>query len=244
MPGLGVIVNVVAILVGSGVGLFAGRFIKKRMRKGIIQAQGIAVIVIGLGGSMAALSQLSDTPGFVGKYALILFIFTLIVGTLIGELLAIETRLKRMGKMLQNRLQSGTQKDEYRKFVQGFMTASLVYCVGAMTVLGSIQDGLGNPNTLFMKALLDGTISIFFASTLGVGVAFSIIPIIVFQGGIALIAALVGTAIPPLAITGIEAVGGALIAGVGLNLVADLKIRVGNMVPAIFVILALLWFLA
>jgi uncharacterized membrane protein YqgA involved in biofilm formation len=105
-----------------------------------------------------------------------------------------------------------------------------------MTILGSIQDGLGNPNTLFIKALLDGSISIFFASTLGVGVAFAAIPIIVFQGGIALLAAIFGDMISALTVSGIEAVGGALIVGIGLNLTLDKKIRVGNMLPCILVI--------
>jgi len=246
MPGLGVIVNVGAILVGSAVGLFAGRFIKPRMRKGIIQVQGLATITIGIAGSVAALTKLSGVGGLVGRYYLLLFIFTLIVGTLLGELLAIETRLKQFGKVLQKRLDAGDgeAKRGDRRFVQGFMTASLVYCVGAMTILGSIQDGLGNPNTLYVKALLDGTLSIFLASTLGVGVAFSVLPVIVFQGALALIAASLGDIIPLLAITGIEAVGGVLIAGVGLNLAAGLKIRVGNMLPAIFVALALFWVLA
>jgi len=254
MPGLGVIVNVCAIIAGSALGLFAGRFIKRRMRKGIVQVQGLTTIVIGVAGSASALLRLSNTAGVVGQYSLIIFISSLIVGTLIGEVLAIETRLKYFGKALQKRLYprnpdgpegpDGDANKENRRFVQGFMTASLIYCVGAMTILGSIQDGLGNPDTLFMKSLLDGTMSIFLASTLGIGVAFSIVPVILFQGMLALIAAGVGDIIPPLAITGIEAVGGVLIVGVGLNLAAELKIRVGNMLPAVFVALALFWILA
>ena len=248
MPGLGVIVNVVAIAVGSATGLLAGRFIKKRMRKGIIQVQGLATITIGIAGSTAALAKLTATPGVTGRYALILFIATLIVGTLIGEALAIETRLKHFGKFLQKRLNpatgDGNPATGNRRFVEGFMTASLIYCVGAMTILGSIQDGLGNPATLYVKSLLDGTMSIFLASTLGIGVAFSIIPVIIIQGTLALLAATLGNTIPALAITGIEAVGGVLILGVGLNLATNLKIRVGNMLPAIFIALALFWALA
>jgi len=113
-----------------------------------------------------------------------------------------------------------------------------------MTILGSIQDGLGNPSTLFVKSLLDGNTALFLSSTLGIGVAFSVIPLVLFQGALALMAASVGNIIPSLAIVGIEAVGGAIVAAVGLNLATDSKIRAGNMLPAIFVALALFWVLA
>ena len=248
MPGLGVLVNVMAIVVGSLIGLAAGRLIKKRVRSGIIQVQGLAVIVIGMAGSISALGELSNYPGTLGRFSLIIIVISLVVGTLIGEALALETRLKHMGKALQKRVQKGNSDEsnprsrkESRKFVQGFITASLVYCVGAMAILGSIQDGLGNPDTLFIKALLDGTMSIFFASTLGIGVLFSIIPLFIFQGLLALFAFSAGDIIPLIAITGIEAAGGILIAGIGLNLATGLKLRIGNMLPAVFVALAVVW---
>jgi uncharacterized membrane protein YqgA involved in biofilm formation len=251
MPGIGIIVNVLAIIVGSLIGLAAGRLIKKRVRSGIIQVQGLAVIVIGVAGSISALGTLSQCPGILGRFYLVVFVVCLIIGTLIGEALAIETRLKHMGKALQKRVQgdkgdgsSPSNRKESRKFVQGFITASLVYCVGAMAILGSIQDGLGNPDTLFVKALLDGTISIFFASTLGIGVLFSIIPLFIIQGTLALIAFSIGDVIPLIAIAGIEAVGGVLIAGIGLNLATGLKLRIGNMLPAVFVALAVVWVMA
>ena len=251
MPGLGILVNVLAIVIGSLIGLAAGRLIKKRVRSGIIQVQGLAVIVIGMAGSISALGELSQYSGILGRFAIIVVVVCLVVGTLIGEALALETRLKHMGKALQKRVQgkdkaesSPKNRKESRKFVQGFITASLVYCVGAMAILGSIQDGLGNPDTLFVKALLDGTMSIFFASTLGIGVLFSIIPLFLFQGFLALVAFSMGDIIPLSAITGIEAVGGVLIAGIGLNLATGLKLRIGNMLPAVFVALAAVWVMA
>ena len=252
VPGLGILVNVLAIVVGSLIGLAAGRLIKKRVRSGIIQVQGLAVIVIGMAGSISALGELSQYSGILGRFAIIVVVVCLVVGTLIGEALALETRLKHMGKALQKRVQgkdkvgesSPKSRKESRKFVQGFITASLVYCVGAMAILGSIQDGLGNPDTLFVKALLDGTMSIFFASTLGIGVLFSIIPLFLFQGFLALVAFSVGDIIPLSAITGIEAVGGVLIVGIGLNLATGLKLRIGNMLPAVFVALAVVWVMA
>jgi len=261
MPGLGVIVNVVAVIAGSLIGLAVGRLVKERVRTGIIQVQGLAVIVLGVMGSSSALVSLSQQSGILGRYYLVIFCACLIVGTLIGEAVALETRLKHMGKLLQKRVQGSAKNGkgdsdtdelataaaggkESRKFVQGFITASLVYCVGAMTILGSIQDGLGNPDTLFVKALLDGTISIFFASTLGIGVLFSFIPVLILQGGLALLAFSVGDIIPYIAITGIEAVGGVLIAGIGLNLAIRSKLRIGNMLPAVFIALIVVWALA
>jgi len=276
VPGIGIIVNVLAIVVGSLIGLAVGRLVKERVRSGIIQVQGLAVIIIGVAGSYNALTTLSQEPGILGRFHLVVFAVCLIIGTLFGELLALETRLKSMGKALQklvtradkqaqsqaadeseidhpvdgesmsepvHEIKTNARKED-RKFVQGFITASLVYCVGAMAILGAIQDGLGNPDTLFVKALLDGTISIFFASTLGIGVLFSIIPVFILQGALAAIAFSVGDIIPMIAITGIEAVGGVLIAGIGLNLATGLKLRIGNMLPAVFVALFVVWFLA
>jgi len=264
-----------AIIVGSLIGLAVGRLVKERVRTGIIQVQGLAVIVLGVMSSVNALGVLSDQPGVLGRFAIVIFCVCLIIGTLIGEAMALETRLKAMGKVLQKRVTDGGRAGEReniikpppdagigdsmdravhevkakssreeRKFVQGFITASLVYCVGAMAILGSIQDGLGNPDTLFVKALLDGTISIFFASTLGIGVLFSIIPLAIMQGTLALFAFSIGDVIPLIAITGIEAVGGALIAGIGLNLATGVKLRIGNMLPSVFVALAVVWLLA
>jgi uncharacterized membrane protein YqgA involved in biofilm formation len=268
VPGLGIIVNISAIIVGSFIGLAVGRLIKERVRAGIIQVQGMAVVIIGIMGSISALGELSQYPGMLGRFYLVVFCLCLIIGTLIGEALALETRLKAMGKALQKRVAPGKSQDlsdydqgsesldasvhnvktnsrkEDRKFVQGFITASLVYCVGAMAILGSIQDGLGNPDTLFVKALLDGTVSIFFASTLGIGVLFSIIPLFLLQGTIASITFIAGDVIPLIAITGIEAVGGVLIAGIGLNLATGLKLRIGNMLPSVFVALIVVWVMA
>lgn len=266
VPGIGILVNVIAIIVGSLIGLAVGRLIKERVRSGIIQVQGMAVIVIGVMGSIMALQELAQQPGMLGRFYLVVFVSCLIIGTLIGEALALETRLKAFGKWLQKRATGGlgpkkidngsesldasvhtvktNSRKENRQFVQGFITASLVYCVGAMAILGSIQDGLGNPDTLFVKALLDGTIAIFFASTLGIGVVFSIIPLVALQGTIALIAFAIGDVIPMIAITGIEAVGGVLIAGIGFNLMTGFKLRIGNMLPSVFVALAVVWIMA
>ncbi|MDR1413090.1 MAG: DUF554 domain-containing protein [Actinomycetes bacterium] len=240
MPGLGVIVNVAAVLLGTGIGLVVGRFISKGMERAIIQAQGIAVIVVGLAGAIPALQQLSARPGLLGRYALLVFVGSLIIGTLAGEALRIERRLEQLGNRLRNFVGGGAE----HTVTEGFMTASLIFCVGAMTVLGSIQDGLGQPNTLFVKALLDGTISIFLASSLGFGVALSVIPILVLQGGIALLSGLVGAVVPSAVLVAIEAVGGALIAAVGINLLFDdANIPVGNMLPALFVALGVVWIL-
>jgi uncharacterized membrane protein YqgA involved in biofilm formation len=245
MPGLGVVVNALAIVLGSCLGLSLGRFLPARLHRGVIQAQGLAVVAVGLAGAMPALAALSKAPGVLGRYALLIFVGSLIIGSLIGELFRLEERLERFGEVLRRRLQRQNASGESARhqIVEGFMTASLIYCVGAMTVLGSLQDGLGRPETLYVKALLDGTISVFLASSLGFGVLLSVIPVLVLQGALALASALLGAVIPPLAVSGIEAVGGVLIAGIGINLILDAKLRVGNMLPAVFVVLAAVWVL-
>jgi uncharacterized membrane protein YqgA involved in biofilm formation len=262
MPGFGVLVNAGAVLVGTIVGLLAGNAIPERMRQTAMQTLGLAVLVVGLSGSIKALDVLAQVKG-VGGYSMLIFVGSLVVGTVVGEALRLEDRLESFGNFLRKlvlripvlkKADSGVaasgsaqaEDDDSATFrvVEAFMTASLIFCVGAMTVLGSLEDGLGMPQTLYVKALLDGCTSIFLASSLGFGVGLSVIPILLFQGLIALVAALAGNIIPALAITGIEAVGGALIAVVGLNLLLNKKIAVGNMLPAVFIALGALWILA
>jgi uncharacterized membrane protein YqgA involved in biofilm formation len=176
----------------------------------------------------------------------------LVVGSLAGEAMRIEYWLERFGKWLQDRaskapvLAPGKADQPGEKgytLVEGFVTASLLFCTGAMTVLGSLQDGLGDPSLLFLKSLLDGTASIALATTLGAGVGLSVIPILVLQGGIALGAGALQPYITPAVIASIEAVGGALILAIGLDLVKIKRLPVGNMLPAVFLAAAVALFL-
>jgi len=168
----------------------------------------------------------------------------LVVGALLGEALRIEHWLDRFGRWLQDRAyrapilapgKSDQPGEKGHTLVEGFVTASLLFCTGAMTVLGSLQDGLGDASLLSLKALLDGLAAIALATTLGAGVALSVIPILVLQGGIALGAGALEPFITPAVIAAIEATGGALILAIGLDLAGIKRLPVGNMLPAIVV---------
>jgi len=241
MPGIGVVVNIVAVLVGTAVGLVFGRLISERFRSIAFSAIGLAVIVIGIVIALGGLADLGETH--LGDYAALVLVGALVLGSLVGEALRIEYWLERFGLWLQDKayrapvLSPGKADQPGEKghtLVEGFVTASLLYCTGAMTVLGSLQDGLGDPSLLYLKALLDGIASIALATTLGVGVGLSVIPIAVLQGGIALGAGAIEPAITPAVVAAIEAVGGALILAIGLDLTQIKRLPVGNMLPAVF----------
>ena len=241
MPGLGVIVNVVAIVVGTAIGLAFGGLIHDRMRDTAFRAIGLSTIIIGAGMAIGGLNALGKTD--MGDYAPLVLVGSLVLGGIVGELLRIEHYLERFGHWLQEIagrmpfLAPTPRTDEPNAkghtLVEGFVTASLLFCVGAMTVLGSIQDGLGDPSTLYLKATLDGVASVALASTLGVGVGLSVIPVVVVQGGIALAASSMGSVMTPAVIAAIQATGGALILGIGFDLAGIKRLPVGNLLPAI-----------
>ena len=242
MPGTGVILNVVAVLVGTAIGLLFGKLIGERFRAISFSAIGLAVIVIGASMSIGGLADLGETR--LGDYAALVLVGALVVGALLGEALRIEHWLDRFGRWLQDRAyrapilapgKSDQPGEKGHTLVEGFVTASLLFCTGAMTVLGSLQDGLGDASLLSLKALLDGLAAIALATTLGAGVALSVIPILVLQGGIALGAGALEPFITPAVIAAIEAVGGALILAIGLDLAGIKRLPVGNMLPAIVV---------
>lgn len=257
MPGLGTIVNVGAIMAGTLVGLLFGSAIPEKMRKAATQVIGLSVFVIGLSGALSALAVLGKHHAPVGKYASIVMVASLVVGTMIGEWMHIERGLERIGEgmrdwLLRTKVLSGKTRqaaegasdDEHGStIVEGFVTASLIYAVGAMTILGSIQDGLGDPSTLFLKAALDGLTSIFLASTLGIGVGLSILPVALVQGAIVVFSLLAGNIVPAIAITTLEAIGGVIIAAIGVNILDIKRLPVGNMLPALALALAAGWFL-
>ncbi|HSQ22174.1 MAG TPA: DUF554 domain-containing protein [Coriobacteriia bacterium] len=241
MPGTGVAINRVAVLIGTAVGLVFGRRISERFRAIAFSAIGLAVIVIGATIALGGLADLGTTH--LGDYAALVLVGALVVGSLVGEALKIEYRLERFGQWLQAKTYglpmfaagSADQPGERgHTLVEGFVTASLLFCTGAMTVLGSLQDGLGDPSLLSLKALLDGVASIALATTLGAGVGLSVIPILVLQGGIALTAGFLEPYITPAVIASIEAIGGALILAIGLDLTGIKRLPVGNMLPAVF----------
>lgn len=213
----GTIVNSLAIIGGGLIGLILKRGIREEYRNTIMDGIALSVIVIGIGG------------GIVSENIL-LVVGSIVIGSILGEATRIETRLDNIGINLQKRFSKGDSN-----FSKAFVTASLIYCVGAMAIVGSIESGIqGDHSTLFVKSILDGITSLLFASTLGIGVIFSAIPVFLYQGSITLLANSLADILTPQVINEMSAVGGILIMAIGINLLGLKKIKVGNMLPAIF----------
>jgi len=240
MPGSGVIVNVIAVLMGTGIGLVFGKVITERFRKIAFAGVGLSVMVIGAAMAIGGLTDLGTTH--LGEYSGLVLVGSLVLGALTGEGIRIEYWLERFGQMLQGlagrvpMLSPGRAMQPGEKahnLVEGFVAATLIFCVGAMTVLGSLQDGLGDPSLLYLKAMLDGIVAVALAATLGAGVGLSAIPVLVIQGGIALAAVAMQPLFTPAVIAAIRMVGGTLILAIGLDLSEIKRLPVGNMLPAV-----------
>lgn len=229
MIGLGTLINTGAIIVGGVAGHLFGNLIKDRHRESLQTACGISVIFIGIAGAMEGMLKTGENGGITSGKAMFLTI-CIALGTLIGELLNIEGLLERFGEWLKKK--TGNAKDA--NFVNGFVTASLTVCVGAMAIVGSIQDGIkGDWSILGTKAILDLVIVMVMTASLGKGCIFSAIPVFAIQGSVTLLAVAVGGFMTAEALAYISFVGSVLIACVGINLVWGKKVRVANMIPAL-----------
>jgi len=222
---LGTIVNVIAIILGSILGILIKSRLPERVNKIIFQVIGLFTITLGL--TMAI-----KTNNFL------IVAFSLIIGSVIGEIIDIENYLERLSDKLKN-----TLKNSSDKFSEGFVTATLIYCIGPMAILGSIEEGLGNsPNLLFAKSVLDGVASIALSSALGIGVMFSAIPLLLYQGGLTLFANYVSNYLGDALIFELSAVGGILLLGLGMNIAEIKKFKVVNMLPSLLVVVMLSYF--
>lgn len=222
---LGTIVNVLAIILGSIIGLLIKSKIPERINKIIFQVIGLFTITLGI--TMAI-----KTNNFL------IVVFSLIIGSIIGELFDIEKYLETLSLTLKNKLKSSNDK-----FSEGFITATLIYCIGPMAILGSIEEGLGNdPNLLFAKSVLDGVASIALSSALGIGVIFSTLPLLIYQGGITLFAGYVSKYLNDALIIELSAVGGILLLGLGMNIAEIKRFKVVNMLPSLLVVVILSYF--
>lgn len=230
MFGLGTIVNTVAVIVGGLLGMLLKNGIAKRFEKILMQALGLSTIFIGAGGVFKYMLVLEN--GSLTTRGAMLLIFSLVIGSIIGQLLDIESKLEILGI----KLKAAAKIQNDNRFVEGFVTASLIVCVGAMAIVGSMQDGLSRDSSMLIaKSLLDFTLVAVLASTYGVGPLFSAIPIFVYQGAITVIAALFGAVISSQLIETLSFVGSALIFCVGVNLVREKTFRVANMLPALLI---------
>lgn len=225
---IGTIVNVLAIIVGSILGFLVKGKLPERFQNIVIQGISLAVLIIGL--QMAF--SVESTKGTL------VIIFSLVIGGIIGEILKIEDRLEGLGEKIQSRF-----GNEDGLFVQGFVQSSLIYCVGAMAIMGAIQDGLNNdPSILFTKSLLDGTASVAFSATFGIGVLFSSIPVLIYQGSITLLSSWAQKFLNQDVVAMMTATGGLLIMAIGLNMLLSAKIKIGNLLPSIFVAIVIAQF--
>lgn len=243
MRGLGTIVNVLAIILGSIIGILFKRGLKERFQNIMMQACGLATMFIGMAGAFEMIFKVEE--GRLKSGATMLIVLSLILGGLLGELINIEKRLDSIGERLKSAVKAGGDN----RFVEGFVTASLVVCVGAMAICGPLEEGLtGNSQTLFVKSILDLVIVMVFASVYGIGAGFSALSVGIYQGLITVFAVFIQPFMSDALITNLSGVGSVLIFAVGVNLLFPKKVRVGNLLPALIVpviyelILLLPWF--
>ena len=228
MTGLGTLVNCAAVIVGALIGMLFKKALKERFCELITQSMGLAVIFIGAAGGIGRIIELNKTENGTVQIVMMVLAFTL--GSFLGELINIQHLTERFASWLKVK----TKSENDNSFVSGFVSASLTICVGAMAVIGPIQDALSHDySTLFTKAVLDLVIIMVMASAMGKGTAFSVIPLAAVQGSITLIAKLVEPYLTQSAVTNISFVGSMMIFCVGVNLMFDKKIRVANMLPTI-----------
>lgn len=218
---LATIINVVLVLIGSAIGLLFKNIISEKLMSIITHALGLCVLGIGISNMISTENMLC-------------VIVCMVLGTAIGHAINIEGKLERGGDLLRSKVEKG---DGNSRFTEGFVNAALLFCVGAMAITGSIEAGLNhNYEIIVSKGVIDGVTAISFAATMGIGVAFSVIPVFVYQGLITLLAAWVGPLLPAAVITEMTAVGGTLIVAIAINMLdlGKVKIKVGNMLPAMF----------
>jgi uncharacterized membrane protein YqgA involved in biofilm formation len=236
-PGLGTLVNITTVLIGTVLGVLVGHRLTQRTRDVVTDGLGLVTLLI------AAVSAASITDAAwsaaVGDSAPMLIVLgSLLTGGILGSILRIEDRLEGFGSWLQARLHTRAggraESAERQRFIEGFVSSSLVFCVGPLTVLGSLNDGLGNgPDQLFLKAALDGFAAIAFAASLGWGVAASALAILVVQGSLTLLGAGLGDVLPDPHLAALTTTGGLMLVGVALRLLRLKPLPVGDLLPAL-----------
>ena len=230
MIGLGTIINTLAVVVGGLLGMCLKNGLKKNMQDILMQACGVATIFIGASGTLAKMFVIEN--GNNSTRGTMLLIFSLVLGGLLGEAINIEEKMDFLGEKIKKAVKA--EKDNL--FVEGFVNVSLIICVGAMAIVGSIQDGIsGDYSLLATKAVLDLVIVVVFASSYGLGAVFSAVPIFLYQGGITMMAAIGGSFLSDAIISDLSFIGNALIFCVGVNIAFGKKFRVGNLMPALLV---------
>ncbi len=220
----GTLVNVAAILAGAGLGLILRLGISESCKRTILQAMGLAVLFIGIRMSLASQNS-------------IIIVLSLAVGAVLGEMARLEERLDAFGIWLTELV-----GDRFGDIGKGFVTASLVYCIGAMAIVGSLQEGLtGDASIIYAKALIDGTVSVIFTASMGIGVMLAAVPVLLYQGAITLAAGSLQTLITDPMLAEVSGVGGVLIIAISLNMLKLTKIKLANLLPGLPLAVLLVW---
>lgn len=237
MIGTGTIVNVLAIIAGGLIGAFSGNILKPHIKDGLMKANALAVIFVGISGTLQEMLIINE--GNVETQGTLMMIVSLCVGTVIGEIIDVDGKFESFGEWLKK--VSGNTNDS--RFVNGFVNASLTVCIGAMAIVGALQDGMySNPSTLYLKAVLDFTVILIMTTSLGKGCIFSAVSVLLFQGCITLLAKLIAPWMSEAALSNISLVGNTLIFCVGVNLIRKDTFHVGNMLPAILIAIIFAFF--
>lgn len=257
---VGTLINVAAIVLGAALGVALGGRLPERVRGTITDVLGLFVVVLGISDALRSFGP--ELSGALGRASVLVILGSLLVGGIVGELLRIESALERLGTRLRDRVLGRAapatvpatattgggaathpdRNDPRHRFVEGFVTTSLIVCVGPLAVLGALQDGLsGDYQLLAVKSMLDGSIAIAFASVFGIGVAFSVLPLLVWQGGLSLLASAAGAGVSDPMVAGLTATGGFLVIGIGLRLLDLRPIRVANLLPALVIAPLVIW---
>ena len=229
----GTIINIITVLIGGTLGMLFGARLPDRLKSTVIAGMGLFTTAIGI-------------QMFLGTENPLIVLGALLIGALLGEWWGIEDGLQNLGRVLEERFTPDPEIASDSRFVRGFLTASLLFCVGPMTILGSIQDGLtGNYELLAVKSVLDGFAALAFASTLGIGVLFSTLVILVFQGGISLLAVQLNALVTTPMLNEMTAAGGVILMGLAISSLLEIKkIRTGNFLPALAVAPLIVWILS
>ena len=233
--GIGTLVNVATVLLGAGLGVLLGHRLPQRTRDAVTDGLGLVTLLIAILSAFAVTD--SVLVEHVGASAPVLVVLgSILLGGIAGSLLHLERRVEGIGGWLQRRLASGSGTAERHRFVEGFVAASLLFCTGPLTILGSLNDGLGRgADELFLKAALDGFAAMAFAATFGWGVAASALTVVVVQGGLTLAGVLLGDVMPAAHVSALTATGGVLLMGVALRLLRVREIPVADLLPALLV---------
>ena len=220
----GTLVNIGAVTVGTAAGLVLKSRLPRRLVETAFQAIGLFSLVLGIGMSLKMKSFM-------------IIIFSLLLGAVCGELLSLENRMEKLADKIKSKF-----KNDEKHFTEGLLTAFLLFCMGSITILGAFEEGLkGNSTLLITKSVMDGFAAMALASTLGIGVGFSIFPLLLYQGGLTLLSGQLGGIFTAIMITEITAAGGILLIGLGINILEIKKIRIFNLLPALLFVILFCW---